>query len=134
MSFYRNLLTAVAVMGLTTAVFAADEASVAGQSPATDAQAVAPTQLADAQSTESQSTDQSSMSSADQSAKVNVNTATAKELMKVKGLSASKAKAIVAFRKKHGDFKSLDDLKQVRGFKKMDEQSMKTLQDQLTIG
>lgn len=66
--------------------------------------------------------------------KVNINKATVKQLMKIKGLTAAKAKAIVAFRKKHGEFKTLDELSNVKGFKKMNEETMKGIQDQLTIG
>ena len=54
--------------------------------------------------------------------------------MKVKGLNAARAKAIVTYRKKHGDFKSIDELKEVKGFKKMNEKKMQEYQDQLTVG
>jgi competence protein ComEA len=53
--------------------------------------------------------------------------------MAVKGLSASKARAIISYRKQHGDFKSLDDLKQVKGFSKLSDDQLKSIQDQLTI-
>jgi len=118
------MITVVAAMGLATSVFAADENTNAAQNPAGNApQAM---QIADATTTTTttQSTD----------TKVDVNKATAKELSKVKGLSMGKAKAIVAYRKKHGDFKSLDELKDVRGFKKMNDETMKQIQDQLTTG
>ncbi len=49
-------------------------------------------------------------------------------------MTVSKARAIVSYRKKNGDFKSIEDLKQVKGFKKMDEKTMKDLEDQLTVG
>ncbi len=51
-------------------------------------------------------------------AAVNVNTATQAELEAVKGLGPAKARAIVAYRKANGDFKSLDELKAVKGFGK----------------
>ncbi len=118
MSFYRTFIAAIAAMGLATAVFAEDT-NATTQAPAAEAtQAAAPT-TADASATVE---------------KVNINKATAKELAKVKGLSANKAKAIVAFRKKHGDFKSVEDLKEVKGFKKMDEKTMQEIADQLTVG
>ncbi len=65
--------------------------------------------------------------------KVNLNKATAKELMKVKGLNAPKARAIVAYRKKHGDFKSMDELMKVKGFKKVNQEKMEEISNQLTL-
>lgn len=123
MSFYRSLIAAVAAMGLATCVFAADEAATATKATAAEA-----TQ----QATTATTSDANSQAATQD--KVNINKATAKELTKVKGLNGSKAKSIVAYRKKHGDFKSLDDLKEVKGFKKMDEKTLKDVQDQLTIG
>lgn len=66
-------------------------------------------------------------------AKVNVNTATIKDLMRLKGLNRAKAKNIITYRQKHGSFKSLDDLKLVKGFKKMKSDQLKIIQDQLVI-
>lgn len=130
MSFYRSVIVAVAAMGLTGAVLADDAATT------TDTSAPAASQPADqsaAPAAAPASTDQTAAAPAE-AAKVNVNTATAKDLMAVKGLNAAKAKAIVSYRKKHGDFKSLDDLKMVKGFKKMKDEDMKAIQDQLTVG
>jgi competence protein ComEA len=45
--------------------------------------------------------------------KVNVNTATAIELESGLSLRRSQAKAVIAYREKNGEFKSLDDLKKV---------------------
>lgn len=47
---------------------------------------------------------------------VNLNTATEDELMLLPGVGPSKATAIVAWRKKHGGFKRIEDLTKVRGF------------------
>ena len=49
-------------------------------------------------------------------AAVNINTATAAELDAVKTISPAKAKAIVDYRTEHGPFKSIDELKKVKGF------------------
>jgi len=49
-------------------------------------------------------------------AAVNLNTATKEELDAVKGIGPVKAQAIVDYRKEHGPFKSVDDLKNVKGF------------------
>jgi competence protein ComEA len=47
---------------------------------------------------------------------VNLNTATAEQLEMLPGVGPSKAEAIVAWRKKHGAFKKVDDLTRVKGF------------------
>jgi competence protein ComEA len=46
---------------------------------------------------------------------VNINTASAAELATISGIGPSKAAAIVDHREKNGQFKSVDDLKLVRG-------------------
>lgn len=109
MSFYRTLLATVAAMVLAVPAFATDATST------------------DSSMTTSTTTTMSTES------KVNVNKATAKELMKVKGLNAAKARAIIAYRKKHGDFKTLNDLTNVKGFNKVKPDTMKEIQDQLTV-
>jgi competence protein ComEA len=48
-------------------------------------------------------------------ARVNVNSATAEELEALKDVGPVKAKAIVEYRKKHGAFKSIDELSKVPG-------------------
>ena len=45
--------------------------------------------------------------------KINVNKATASELQSGLGLSAEQASAVVQYREKNGEFKSIDDLKKV---------------------
>lgn len=49
-------------------------------------------------------------------AAVNLNTASQTELETVKGIGPAKAKAIVEHRNKNGPFKSVDDLKEIKGF------------------
>jgi len=47
--------------------------------------------------------------------KVNLNTATVKQLTAMKGIGPKRAAAIVAFRKQHGRFKSIKELTAIRG-------------------
>lgn len=47
---------------------------------------------------------------------VNINTATEEQLQLLPGVGPSKAAAIVAYRKRHGNFKKVDDLRRVKGF------------------
>ena len=53
--------------------------------------------------------------SAVQSAKVNINTANLKMLSGLKGIGPERAKNIIDYRSKNGNFKSIEDLKKVRG-------------------
>lgn len=63
-------------------------------------------------------------------AAVNINTATQSELESVKGLGPSKAKAIITYREKNGQFKSIDELDKVKGFGKA---SVEKLKAELTV-
>lgn len=56
--------------------------------------------------------------SADQSGKVNINTADVKEIMKLPGIGKKKAEAIFAFRQKNGGFENVNDLKKIDGIGK----------------
>lgn len=48
--------------------------------------------------------------------KVDINTATLEELKQIKGVGASKAKAIMDYRTEHGPFKTVEELSAVKGF------------------
>jgi len=48
-------------------------------------------------------------------AAVNINTATKEELTSIKGIGDKRAQEIIDYRKKNGDFKSVDDLEKVPG-------------------
>lgn len=63
-------------------------------------------------------------------AAVNLNSATPAELDAVKGIGPAKAKAIVEYRSKNGPFKSVEDLKNVKGF---GEKSIAKLKGELTV-
>jgi competence protein ComEA len=64
-------------------------------------------------------------------AAVNINTATKDELVALPGIGPSKAQAILDYRKLNGPFKSVDDLKNVKGIgaKRLDK-----LRPDLSVG
>ncbi|HYA28558.1 MAG TPA: helix-hairpin-helix domain-containing protein [Acidobacteriota bacterium] len=61
---------------------------------------------------------------------VNINTATKEELVSLKGIGEKKAQAIIDYRKKNGDFKSVDDLEKVEG---IGPGTMKQIRSQLSV-
>lgn len=63
-------------------------------------------------------------------AAVNINSATKEELVTLKGIGDKKAQAIIDYRKKNGDFKSVDDLEKVDG---IGPGTMKQLRSQLAV-
>lgn len=63
-------------------------------------------------------------------AAVNLNTATASDLDGIKGIGPSKAKAIIDYRSKNGPFKSVDDLKNIKGF---GDKNLAKLKGELTV-
>ncbi|HLB41371.1 MAG TPA: helix-hairpin-helix domain-containing protein [Gammaproteobacteria bacterium] len=132
MSFYRSLLVATVAAAFIIPVFADDTVEKAKSSSD-----IIQISESDGQTKATILSEQTSHPSEQiapvEQTKINLNKADAKELAKVKGLNTSKARAIVAYRKKHGDFKSLDDLAKVRGFKRMNVEKLKTVQDQLTL-
>jgi competence protein ComEA len=64
-------------------------------------------------------------------AAIDLNHATQAELETVKGIGPAKAKAIIDYRKKNGNFKSVDELDKVPGFGKKTVDSVKT---EITVG
>lgn len=61
---------------------------------------------------------------------VNLNTAGKAELESVKGIGPQKAEAILEYRKKHGSFKNVDDLKNVKGF---GDKTVANIRSELTV-
>ena len=57
----------------------------------------------------------SSVESAEQRP-ININTATAKQLMSLDGIGEVRAKAIIDYREEHGRFESVDEILNVKGF------------------
>jgi competence protein ComEA len=131
MSFYRSLLAAVAAIVIASPVFA-EEAVAPEQAASSETLQVADNSGASTPDATTQQTTSTDQQATDQE-KVNLNKATVKQLVKVKGINASKARSIVAYRKKHGDFKSTDDLSNVKGFKKMKPDMLKEITDQLSV-
>jgi competence protein ComEA len=62
---------------------------------------------------------------------INVNTATTADLVTLNGIGPAKAQAIVEHREKNGKFKSVDDLKMVRG---IGDKLLEQLRPQVTVG
>ena len=65
-----------------------------------------------------------------ETAPLNLNTASATELASLKGIGPAKAQAIVEHRDKNGQFKSVDDLKLVRG---VGDKMLEQLRPQVTV-
>ena len=63
-------------------------------------------------------------------AMVNINTATKEELVSLKGIGEKRAQEILDYRKKNGNFKSVDDLEKVPG---IGPGLMKQLRSDLTV-
>jgi competence protein ComEA len=63
-------------------------------------------------------------------AAVNINTASKEELETVNGIGPAKAQAIVDYRKKNGNFKTVDDLNNVPGF---GDKSLAKLKGQVSV-
>ncbi len=71
------------------------------------------------------------MMKADKMSMVDINTATAAQLEKVKGLDKKEAKEIVAYRMKNGNFTKVEDLMKVKG---IDKESFDKIKSQVMVG
>lgn len=66
----------------------------------------------------------------DKNGKININTASEKELEEIPGIGPSKAAAIIEYREKNGRFKNIQDLDKVSG---IGEKSIDRMEDQITV-
>ncbi|MBS0321794.1 MAG: helix-hairpin-helix domain-containing protein [Proteobacteria bacterium] len=64
-------------------------------------------------------------------ATVNLNTATKDELVALNGIGPAKAQAIIDYRTQHGGFKSVEELKDVKG---IGAKRFEKLKPELTVG
>lgn len=62
--------------------------------------------------------------------KINLNTATAQELMTLSGIGESRAADIIAYREENGGFQSIEDIMKVSGIK---EATFEKIKDQITV-
>ncbi len=62
---------------------------------------------------------------------ININTASAEELDKLPGIGPTKAQAIVDYRNQHGNFKSIEDIENVKGIK---QGTFSKIKDHITVG
>ena len=61
---------------------------------------------------------------------VNINTADEKELQKIRGVGPAIAQRIIDFREQNGKFKSIDEIKKVRG---IGEKTFEKIKDSITV-
>lgn len=116
MKISRILLSSIFAIGLATQVFA-------GTLPEQGASPINTTHV--------QTTPHRSKSKVADRQVININNADVEDLATLKGIGAKKAEAIVAYRTQHGNFKTVDELSNVKGI------SAKTIQnnhDRLTVG
>ena len=65
--------------------------------------------------------------------KLDINSCSIEDLQSIEEISKTKAKNIISYRKVHGKFKSLSEIKLVKGFKRLSEKNLKNLENYLYI-
>ena len=66
----------------------------------------------------------------EETAKISINTATKEELMKLDGIGESKAENIIKYREENGNFKTIEDIKNVSG---IGDAAYEKIKDSITI-
>lgn len=125
MSLLRTFLAAAIAVAIASPVFAEDNSMEQSNNPSMQ------NNNPSMQTTTTEQTTTTTTSTTE--TKVSLNKATVKDLMKVKGINAAKAKAIIAYRKKHNGFTSTDELSKVKGFQKMKPDTLRQIEDQVTV-
>ncbi|MFK4300690.1 competence protein ComEA [Paenibacillus sp. RC254] len=92
-----------------------ESSSTIKQSEVMDSSSVTGVESSNATTNRSNTAGDPVASSASGEKKVNINTATAAELMELPGVGAKKAEAILSYRNQHGPFKRVSDLDHVKG-------------------
>lgn len=80
--------------------------------------------------TEQQVAGESGMANSPESGRINLNTATAEQLMSLPGIGESKAAAILAYREKNGTFTDAEEIKNVSG---IGEAMFEKIKDKITV-
>ncbi|AUJ32312.1 MAG: helix-hairpin-helix domain-containing protein [Liquorilactobacillus nagelii] len=79
----------------------------------------------------SQTTAASTTESSSSTGKLDLNTATKEQLMQINGIGEKKAALIVNYRQEHGNFKKLEDLKNISG---IGDKTLEVMAASLTVG
>lgn len=72
-----------------------------------------------------------STSSENQSGKININTADATELDKIPNIGPARAADIIAYRSSHGGFKTIEEMKNIKG---IGDKTFESMKDLITVG
>lgn len=83
-----------------------------------------------AESSENSSTQSSSKIEKDPNIIVNINTCSAEDLMKIKGIGESKANAIIAYRNVIGSYSNTEEVKNISGFS---DKFYDSIKDNITV-
>ena len=67
----------------------------------------------------------------DMMGKLNINTATAEELIRLSGIGEKRAADMIAFRERNGGFSSIEDIMKVSG---IGEKTFEKIKDEITVG
>ncbi len=70
------------------------------------------------------------LASAEEKAKININTATAEELATLEGIGEMKAESLIEYRDNQGHFAKVEDLKNVKG---IGDKIFEKIKDQITV-